>query len=66
MVKRDGVSIHVSFDYGISMWRVTIIDEIGRMVHWCYVRGWTARTTEQAVLLAMRSWRRGCENGVTI
>lgn len=66
VTKRDSVSTLAHFDYGTCRWKVTIMDEDDRLVHYCYVKGWTARTTEQAILLAMKSWRRGCENGVTI
>ena len=64
VTKRDSVSLHATFDREAFEWRVTLLDEDGRLVHWCYVGGFTARTTEQAVLLAMKSWRRGHNNGV--
>lgn len=66
MAKRDSVSLMATFDYETYEWRVTILDEDGRLVHWCRVMGWAGRTTEQAVLLAMRSWRDGCKNGVRL
>ena len=66
ITKRDGVSVLATLEYETMEWRVTILDEEGRLVHWCHVRGWVALTTEMAILLAMRSWREGNRNGVTI
>lgn len=66
MTRRDGVSVLATFEYETMEWRVTILDEEGRLVHWCRVRGWVAPTTEMAILLAMRSWREGRENGVRL
>lgn len=66
MTKRASVSVLATFEYETMVWRVTILDEEGRLVHWCHVRGWVAHTTEMAILLAMRSWREGRENGVRL
>ena len=65
VTKRDSLSISAHFDRETWEWRVTITDEGDRLVHYCYVKGRTAGTTEQAILVAMRSWRSGCRNGVT-
>ena len=66
IAKRDNVSIMTTFNFESNTWKVVIFDEEDRLVHWCYIRGCVALTTEMATLLAMRSWREGNRNGVTI